>query len=203
MCWRIASRPSRSVDRVTVGTGRTVSLENADGEGDDDSGGGVAVGLLPRGLRIRGRGTGTGREWPISESCSDGVREDGGADVGDEDVELSGEDTGEDDGHEGDAGSPMGYDSDSIRLRSSEWCDDKNDIVSLRDAGEGGDLARIGGGDREIARTILGMSRRTVGVGCSCSATMLRGRTGTGVARADLETDLATEMTQLAPTEMY
>lgn len=89
----------------------------------------------------------------------------GGYDVGDEASELSGEEEiGEDEGQDGDPGSPMGYVSDSIKLISSEWCDERKDIVSLIVSGEG---MRIGGGDSEIARTILGPSRGIVGVALS------------------------------------
>ncbi|OJT05501.1 hypothetical protein TRAPUB_3679 [Trametes pubescens] len=57
---------------------------------------------------------------------------------------------GEDDGQEGDPGSPTGYISDSIKFISSEGCDERKDIVSLI----------VFGGDREIAHTILGPSRK-------------------------------------------
>ena len=56
----------------------------------------------------------------MSESSIDGVTDDGGAEVGEDDVELSGDETGDDDGQEGDGGSSIGYGSDSIKLKSSE-----------------------------------------------------------------------------------
>lgn len=89
------------VERVVVWTGRAVTLESVEGDGEDERGGGVGEGL-------RLRGIGTERRGPSSESCSVGVSDDGGADTGDEDVELSGEETGEDDGHEGDSCISMG-----------------------------------------------------------------------------------------------
>ena len=162
----------------------------------------------------------------ILESCSDGVIEDGGADVGDEDVELSGDEIGDEDGHDGDAGRPIGYDSDSIKLRSSEWCDDRNDIVSLSESGDGGDLRRSGGGEMEIARIILGTSGRMTGVDLSDARPRERADRGVDIvadmafsacdgrtAIADLDladtaadlvdsADLADEMTLLPPTDM-
>ena len=59
---------------------------------------------------------------PMSDNSSEGVSEDGGAEVGDDEVDASGDETGEDEGQEGEAGISIsiGYDSDSMRLRSSE-----------------------------------------------------------------------------------
>lgn len=94
-------------------------LETVDGEGEDDSGGGVGLALRVA-VAARGR-PGTSR-WrrPMSESSTDGVIDDGGAEVGEDDVEPSGDETGDDDGQEGEGGSSIGYDSDSIKLKSSE-----------------------------------------------------------------------------------
>ena len=63
---------------------------------------------------------------------------------------------GEDDGQEGEAGISTGYDSDSIKLKSSEWCDDKNDIVSESVSGDRS--RRLGGGEIDMARITLGPS---------------------------------------------
>lgn len=98
----MASRPSRSVVSEMDGTGRAVPLETEDGDGDEDSGGGVGVGLREPVRSTRG---GTGRcARPMSESSTEGVIDEGGAEVGDEDVELSGEEIGDDVGHEGEVG---------------------------------------------------------------------------------------------------
>lgn len=94
-------------------------LETVEGEGEDDKGGGVGLGLRLAVAARRLPGTSRWRN-PMSESSIDGVTDDGGAEVGEDDVELSGDETGDDDGQEGDGGSSIGYGSDSIKLKSSE-----------------------------------------------------------------------------------
>lgn len=93
-----------------IPNGRSVALETVDIEGDAGCGTGICTGL------------GVAPRWRLDTLC-------GRMDTDDELGDDSGEDGSELD-HDGDLGTVAGYDSDSMRLQSSEWCDERKDSVS-------------------------------------------------------------------------
>ena len=146
-----------------TGAALTVALETADGVGDKD------------GLDTDGVGT----RWVMSLDVRERYSPDEGGErvmgvsgrISDED-ELDGDEGGDDDGGEYDIGDEIGEDdslgtsgsvsnnsvsngsdsngSDSIKLKSSEWGDDRNDMLELKELGE---RSLRGGGESGMAMT--------------------------------------------------
>ncbi|KAH8981518.1 hypothetical protein EDB86DRAFT_2834838 [Lactarius hatsudake] len=135
---RMRLMTSQSMPGV-VGTALTVALETADGVGDTD---GVQITRWVMSLDV----------WERYSPDEGGTDDDGGEyDIGDDEID-------EDDSL-GTSGSVSnnsvsnGSDSngsDPNKLESSEWCDDRNDILELKELGERG---LRGGGVNGMAMT--------------------------------------------------
>ncbi len=111
------------------GIGRAVTLEMDDGTGDgavNCGGSGEYAAIDSEDTLETSRGSRAGTE----------IEEEEGDEIGDDEDD-------EKEGQDGDA-ARTGYSSDSSKLRSSEWCDDRNDIESESESGL--DILRNGGG---------------------------------------------------------
>ena len=142
--------------RGVVGTALTVALEPTDGVGDTD-------GVDTDGVRETCRRVASLDVRERYSPDDSGERVMGVSGRISDDEELDGDEGGDDDGGEYDIGdkdslgtsgsvsnSSVSNGSDPIKLSSSEWCDDRNDIVELKELGERG---LRGGGDRGMARS--------------------------------------------------
>ena len=146
-----------------TGAALTVALEPSDGVGDTD---GVDIDGVREIRRVASldvreryspdeRGE---RVMGVSGRISDEAALDGDVDIDDDggeydigDVEIGEDETPSTSGSVSNSSVSNGSDSngsDSIKLSSSEWCDERNDRLELKELGEGG-LRR--GGDSGMA----------------------------------------------------